>query len=148
MGSPKYRVTKAQCAAVCALVLAGQTFSGACAIVDAPWRYLREFVPRDWSKNQRRPHKWRGDLLKEMEEAYRDPNLRVDTIAAMFGIGRRQVASLAAKHGWPRRRGVSNIHPALPVPIRAMTTKQLTSYRKLRAVLGRSAAEQAVFGGS
>jgi hypothetical protein len=145
MPSPRYRVTNAQRAAVCALVIAGQPFGPSCQIVDAPWRRMRELVPRDYSKpgNYKRP-KWHGDLLKELEDAYRDRNLHVDTIAAMFGIQRRQIAHLAARHGWPRRKGSAKNR--LPIPLREMPTKQLSRYRKLRRILGRTAAQQAVFG--
>ncbi len=145
MGSRHQRVTNGQRAAVCALMLCGQPFIESCKVVGAPYRLIQGVLPPDWWAVRRmRPRKWFGDGLRAVEEAYRDPSIPMETIATAYGLSRRHITSLAVRHGWPRRpRGKGK---PLPVPVMKLTPEMRNRFVKLRRIIGRSAAEQAVFG--
>lgn len=122
----RFRVTNGHRAAVCALVLCGQSFREACAIVGAPPLAMRKMVHADWCDRIKRPRKWKGDLLRDLEAAYRDRHLSLKSIAAMFGISQPNIAKLAIQHGWPRREWMK--------PLPKMTRRQRLDYVKLRTV--------------
>lgn len=144
MASRRQRVTNAQRAAVCALIIAGQPFVKSCKVVGAPYRSVQAVTGEDWWDNRGLPRRWKGDELRDLEAAYRDPKLPLATIAEVFKTSRREIQYLVKQHDWPRRQQGKG--PKLPVSYTKMPPEQLNRYRKLRRIIGRSAAEQAVFG--
>jgi hypothetical protein len=139
-----FRVTNGQRAAVCALMLAGTPFMESCRIAGVPYLRMKALLPPDWSQpSVRRAPRWRGQQLEDLAAAYADPALKIKTIAQLFGIQPSYLRRLAAMHGWPRRRKGGW---GLPVSLRNMTHEQRGLYRKLRPVVGREAAQAAVFG--
>lgn len=145
MGSRHQRVTNGERAAVCALVIAGMPFVETCQMLGVPYRNVQAVLPRDWwHPRRRRPSRWSGDVLLALEDAYRQRALKLDTIAAMFNTSRRQIECLAQRHGWPKRtRGKG---PPLPIPLAKLSPEDRNRFVKLRRIIGRSAAEKAVFG--
>lgn len=137
----RLRVTNGHRAAVCALILVGLTYPEACRIVGAPPVPLRALLGRDWTGRQQtqRPRRWKGDELRDLEEAYRDRNLSLRSIAQMFGTHPGNISTMAKEHGWPPRS-----RPHFPRGhIAAMPAEQRRLYLKLRAVVGRVEAERA-----
>lgn len=139
------RITKAQRAAVCALVLVGIGFVKSCRIAGVPDRSLRALLPKDWwGRHGSSPTKFRGDALLAIKSAYLDRSIRLADIATAYGINHRHVTLLAHRHNWPRRpRGKG---AQLPIALTKITPETRNRYRKLQRIIGRSAAEQAVFG--
>lgn len=138
------RITNGQRAAVCALILAGVGYVKSCRIAGVPDRSLRSLLGKDWWGRQgSRSKVWRGDKLLAVKSAYLS-DLPMQDIVAGYGISRRHLVSLAHAHGWPlRSRGKGS---ALPVALAKMPDEKRNRYKKLQRILGRSAAEQAVFG--
>lgn len=140
------RITNCHRAAVCGLMLLGVGYVKSCRIVAAPDHSLRGYLGKDWWGRGagRSSRRWRGDSLRDLEEAYRDRALKLETIAALFKTTKRVIQYLAVRHGWPKRtRGKG---APLPTPLGKLDAETRNRFKKLRKILGRSAAEQAVFG--
>jgi hypothetical protein len=144
MASRHQRTTNAHRAAVCALVLVGVPYMKACRIVGVPYRALHSVLGRDWWGRQAcRPKVWRGEKLMAVRSAYLS-TMPMKDIERGYGISRRHLVTLAHKHGWRiRARGKG---AALPKALLKLSDADRSRYTKLRRILGRSAAEQAVFG--
>lgn len=127
-----WRVTNAQRAAVCGLIIAGQTFTMSCLVVGVPYDPMHRLVPDDWFTKKGRivmPRKLRGEL-PELEQAYRDRKVPLATVALAFGVSESWIRRLAAKHGWRRRK------PRLP----SMSAADRRKYKTISAVVGRDRA--------
>lgn len=134
----RFRITNAHRAAVCALVLIGQSFREACAITGAPEKSMREMINPDWRERVKRPRKWKGALLEEIKEAYHTPGWALKRISELYGISSPNLCKLAIEHGWPQR-----IRIAQPLPV--LTKRQIRDYLKMKhAGLPRSEALRAV----
>lgn len=144
MPSRHQRITNGQRAAVCALVIAGQPFVESCKVAGAPYRGLQAVLALDWWERQPRRRRWFGEELRSLEESYRDTSLRLDTVAALFSTSRREVQYLATEHGWPRRQWGRGRR--LPTSLSKMDAERRNRFVKLRRIIGRAAAEQAIFG--
>lgn len=142
------RVTNAHRAAVCGLMLAGLSFGEGCRIVGVPYRLLHGLLGRDWWAKRGPPRgrgkTWHGERLERLRLAYGSPSQSVASIARDSGTTKDIVYSLAKRYGWPPRRP-QKAH-GLPVPVAEMTRPMRLRYLKVRAVLGRDAAIEEVFG--
>ena len=140
------RVTVTHRAAVCALVLAGLPFTDSCEIAGVPFRRLQEVLGADWwtRRPHRRPTRWTGAALASLRAGWDDLTKPLPALAAAHGIKVKHLRRIAVRLGWPSRPRVSK--PILPVPYAALTAKQRWQYDKIRKILGRAAAVQAVFG--
>lgn len=99
------RVTKAHRAAVCALVLAGQSFDAGCRVAGVSPSQLRGFMLRDWWSDQPRDlaKRWTGQPLMRLKIAYCDPHASMDALCERFHTSRGAIIRLANLHGWPKR---------------------------------------------
>lgn len=90
---------------------------------------------------RRTPKRWHpgSEEFDRAAEAYADPDKPVDDICTEFGTSRGHLMRLARQHEWPRRQ------PPLLVPLKKMSPKNRTLYRKVRAASSREQAEKAVF---
>ena len=140
------RVTVTHRAAVCALVLAGLPFTDSCEIAGVPVRRLQEVLGADWwaRRPRRRPTRWKGAALARLRAGWDDPAMPLPALAAAHGLEVSSLRRIAVRLGWPSRSRVSK--PILPVPYAELTPKQRWQYDKVRKILGRAAAVEAVFG--
>jgi hypothetical protein len=121
-------ITKGQRAAVCALILAGISFTKACEIVSAQPKAMSKHVPKDWRNRLSPKRRWKGDLLAEVKEAWLDRAQRTETIADRYGVTPSQIHNIACREGWPMR-------PTGPAPnpcsLRQQPRDKFLYYRKL-----------------
>lgn len=131
------RVTNGHRAAVCGLMIAGLPYGDSCRIVGVPEKTLKKLLPPFWVIYQRRPHRWKGDELQAIKEAYDDWSLKVETIAELYQTTAGTIRVLAKKHGWRRRPmgGKPN-----PNSTRNMSRAKYAVYRKVQPILGREVA--------
>ncbi len=122
----RFRVTNGHRAAICGLMLAGLTFREACSVVGAPVNSMRELIGPDWRGRIVRPRKWKGDLLKDLEEMYREPSWTLKRIGALLGISPANICKMAIENGWPPRLRST---PRLLPP---MTARQRLDYEKIK----------------
>lgn len=137
-------VRVAQVAAIYGLLLAGQPFVQASKTMGMSYRVACQYIPKDWHSAPagKRPWKWHGERLAALKEAWEDHSLKTKTICELFGIHPSNLGKLAAQRGWKLRRKPKK----LPVSINRMTPEMRARYIKLQPILGREAAEKAVFG--
>ncbi len=137
-----YRITNAQRAGFCGLMIAGLKFADACAVVDVSQKYIHDAIPEGWLEGQppaRRYKSWKGERLEQIRLAYADTSQNARDIADRFNLPLAYLYRLVRIHEWPRR-----IHKGR-VPgdrlIDRLTRDQLRLYNKLRNNgLGRPAA--------
>lgn len=136
----RYRLTNGQRAAVCGLQIAGVSLTQACEIVGVPYQGMRDLLGPWHTKMHTRP-KWKGYLVAEVHEAWRDSKQKAVTIAARYGTSTRQLSLLAGREGWGKRK---------PGPPRgkhsflSMTPEKRLRYWKLARVLGHKSATSIV----
>lgn len=133
----RVRVTNGHRALVCALILAGQTYREACRVAGVPPARLRALLAADWTARVNRPRRWKAAELRDLEEAYRDHNLSLASIARMFGTHAGNICTMAKAQGWPMR-----VQKFQRGHIAAMKPEQRRLYLKLRSVVGRVEAER------
>ena len=143
------RITNGERAAICGLVIAGQPFIRTCRMLGVPYKAMLDLLPDDWRGRQLSPawnKRWKGPLLKELEAAWCDFSIPTRTLVEIFKTSRDNLRRLARENDWPRRP-IGGKKP-LPVPVSKMEPDMAKRYRKLARVVGRTAAERAVFGGA
>src|SRR5512139_2213416 len=126
------RITRAQVAAACALMIAGLSWAKACQIVGVPVRAMIEYLPKDpWRMSLRPPRRWHDEQLAELHEYWMDRTQRTTTIAARYNLTSSQIWKIAKTQGWPPRK--SGTYSPVQKHQRAI-------YNKLREALGRERA--------
>lgn len=123
------RVTNAQRAAVCGLVIAGVTAPIACEIAGVSIRGLAGALPGGWlnavRRNPRRLHK---ATVEKIRLEYMDRTKRAADIAKKYGIHPCYLSKLASRQGWTLR-GRGHWGPRKSV---LMTREQRLTFNKLR----------------
>lgn len=133
------RVTNAQRAAVCGLVLAGVPYGYACSIVGVTPKTMTEFVARDWRKKIIPPARWTHEKLAELEAIWRDPAMKTETIAELYALTPSRLGQIAKTQQWPlRNRGPQ----PNPTSIRQQPKPTRLAYRKMREIYGVQRARQ------
>lgn len=127
------RVTKAQRAAVCGLILTGIHFVKACAIAGVAPAAMREALPEIWGRapkvqRVRQYNAWKGKKLEELRAAYVDLSIDADAISTRFGIHRTYLYRLAVRNGWPRRKPKARVIARESI----MTAEQRRLFEKFR----------------
>jgi len=97
------RITNGQRACVAGLVIAGLSLGLSCKIAGAPYRYMLEHLPPGWHEKRMPRRKWRGDRLDQLQRAYADRSLTVETVARLFRTDAGMVRQIARREGWQRR---------------------------------------------
>lgn len=120
------RITNAQRAGFCGLIIAGLSFADACSVMDLSQQRVHGVLPENWlNPLPNRPYKsWRGEVLELMRQAYIDPSQNVPDIAKRHGTSVTYVYRLASLHKWPSRTAATALPP--------MTKEQRKLYEKLR----------------
>jgi hypothetical protein len=141
------RITNGQRGAVCGLILVGIPYTHAVKIVGAPYRSMKVLLPTDWTDTKiitRR--RWTIDALKELHEAWMDPNQKLATIAARYGISHRMVSYLAHREGWVDGKQRKRERYRKPDRIQRLSPEKRAWYRKMVPVIGRDAALREAWG--
>ncbi len=142
MPQKTYRITNAQRAGFCGLMIAGLKYADACAVVDVSQQLILDVIPDRWLAGPppaRRYKSWKGERLEQIRLAYADTSQNARDIADRFNMPLTYLYRLVRIHDWPRR-----VHKGrMPGErlIDNLTKDQLRIYHKLRnGGLGRPAA--------
>lgn len=139
MPRSRYRITNGHRAAVCGLVICGQSLTMACEVVGVPYQQMRDLLgPWHDRRKQHRP-KWNVALVSELREAWFDTSQKLKTIAARYDTTTRQLNLIAEREGWPRHLRKHG-PPRTKTSVLSMTGEKRRRYWKLARVLGHAPA--------
>lgn len=137
-----YRITNAQRAGFCGLMIAGLKFADACAVVDVSQQLIHDVIPENWLSGPppaRRYKSWKGDRLEQIRIAYADTSQSAREIADRFNLPLAYLYRLVSVHDWPRRIHKGRVPGTRLVD--TLTGDQRRLYNKLRNNgIGRPAA--------